>query len=125
VFENRVLSIIFGPKEEEGVGGWRSLHNEELHNVYVSPNIISVIKSRRMRWVQHVACTGEMNYVCQINVRRPRRRWEGNITTDLRETGWEVMNCIDLAQDRVQCLALVNTVMNLRVPKKVRRVFIS
>jgi hypothetical protein len=49
VFENRVLRIIFGPKSEESVGGWRRLHIEELHNVYASPNIVRVIKSRRMR----------------------------------------------------------------------------
>jgi hypothetical protein len=58
VFENRVQRGIFGPKREEVAGGCRRLHNEELHNLYASPNIIRVIKSRRMTWVGHVACTG-------------------------------------------------------------------
>jgi hypothetical protein len=55
VFENRVLRRIFGPKREEVAGGWGRLHNEELHNLYASPNIIRVIKSRRMRWAGYVA----------------------------------------------------------------------
>jgi hypothetical protein len=56
VFENRVLRRIFGPKREEVAGGWRRPHNEEFHNLYISPNIIRVIKSRRMRWAGHVTC---------------------------------------------------------------------
>ena len=59
VFENRVLSRIFGPKRNEVTGEWRKLHNEELNDLYCSPNIIRVIKSRRMRWAGHVARTGE------------------------------------------------------------------
>jgi hypothetical protein len=55
VFENRVLRRIFGPKREEVAGGWRRLHNEELHNLYTSPNIIWVIKPRKVRWEGHVA----------------------------------------------------------------------
>jgi hypothetical protein len=55
VFENRVLRRIFGPKRDGATRGWRKLHNEELHNLYYSPNIIGVIKSRRMRWAGHVA----------------------------------------------------------------------
>jgi hypothetical protein len=54
VFENRVLRIIFGPKRDYVKGGWRKLHNEELNDLYCSPNVIWVIKSRRMRWVVHV-----------------------------------------------------------------------
>jgi hypothetical protein len=61
VFENRVLRRIFGPKRDEVTGGWRKLHNEELHNLYLSPSIIRMIKSRRMRWVGHVARMGEKN----------------------------------------------------------------
>jgi hypothetical protein len=60
VFENRVRRRIFGPKREEVAAGWRRLHSEELHNLYASPDIIRVIKSRRMRWAWHVACMGEM-----------------------------------------------------------------
>jgi hypothetical protein len=59
VFENRVLRRIFGPKRDEATGEWRILHNEELNDPYLSPNIIRVIKSRRMRWAGHVACMGE------------------------------------------------------------------
>jgi hypothetical protein len=58
VFENRVLRKIFGPKKEED-GSWRKLYNDELHSLYSSPNIVRVIKSRRMRWVGHVARMGE------------------------------------------------------------------
>jgi hypothetical protein len=58
VFENRVLRRKFGPKRDEVTGGWRKLHNEELHNLYSSPSMIRVIKSRRMRWVGHVERMG-------------------------------------------------------------------
>jgi hypothetical protein len=58
VFENRVLRRIFGPKRDEVKGGWRKLHNEELHNLYCSPSVIRMIKSRRMRWTGHVARNG-------------------------------------------------------------------
>jgi hypothetical protein len=60
MFENRVLRRTFGLKREEVVAGWRRLHNEELHNVYASPNIARVIMSRKMRWAEHVACMGDM-----------------------------------------------------------------
>jgi hypothetical protein len=124
VFENRVLRI-FGPKRDEMIAGWRKLHNEELHNLYCSPSIIRIIKSRRMRLAGHVARMGEKRNAYRILVGtperkrpigRPRRRWEDNIRMDLREIGWGDMNWIDLAQDRDQWKALVNTVMNLRVP---------
>ena len=58
VFENRVLRRIFGPKSDEVTGEWRKLHNEELNNLYSSPNIVRVIKSIRMRWAGHVTCMG-------------------------------------------------------------------
>jgi hypothetical protein len=96
VFENRVLRKIFGPKRNEVVGGWRKLHNEELHNLYCSPSIIRIIKSRRMRWAGHVACMGEKRNAYRILVGkpegkrplgRPRCRWEDNIRMDLREIG--------------------------------------
>jgi hypothetical protein len=60
VFENRVLKKIFGPKSDDVIGGWRKLHNEELHNLYCSPSIIRIIKSRRMRWAGHVARMGRI-----------------------------------------------------------------
>jgi hypothetical protein len=91
VSENRVL---FGPKREEMGGGWRRLHNEELHNLYTSPNIIRVIKLRRMRWEGHVAHIGEVkihkNFGWETLRKRPlgrhKRRWE-DIRMGLRETG--------------------------------------
>jgi hypothetical protein len=124
VFGNRVLRTIFGPKREE-VGSWKKLHNDELHSLYSSLNIVRVIKSRRMRWAGHVARMGEGRGVYRVLVGRPegkrplgrsRRRWEDNIKMDLREIGIDGTNCIQLAQDRVQWWACVNTVMNLRVP---------
>jgi hypothetical protein len=65
VFEKRMMRI-FGPKREEVAGGWRRLHNEELHNLYASPDIVMVIKSRRVRWAGHVALTGKMRNAYNI-----------------------------------------------------------
>jgi hypothetical protein len=88
VFENRVLRRIFEPKRDEVTGGWRELHNEELHNLYSCPNIIRMIKSRRIRWARHVVGTGEKRNPYRILVGklkgkrplgRPRRRWVDNI----------------------------------------------
>jgi hypothetical protein len=84
-------------KKEEVTGDWRKLHNEELHNLYSSPNIIRMIKSWRMRWAGHVARMGETRNAYRILVGkpeekralgRPRRRWVDNIKMDLREIGW-------------------------------------
>jgi hypothetical protein len=119
-----VLRRIFGPKREED-GSWRKWHNDELHDLYSSPNIVRVIKSRRMRWAGHVARMGERRGAYRVLVGRlegkrplggPRRRWEDNIKMDLREKGINEANWIRLSQDRVQWRAFVNTVMNLRVP---------
>jgi hypothetical protein len=71
VFENRVLRRIFGPKRDEVTGGWRKLHNEELHNLYSSPNIIRMIKSRRMRSAEHVARMGDKGNAYRILVGMP------------------------------------------------------
>jgi hypothetical protein len=96
VFENRVLRRIFGSKKAEVTGGWRKLHNEELHNLYSSPSIIRMIKSRRMRSAGHVARMGEQRNAYRIIVGnpegkrpliRPRRMWVDNIKIDLREIG--------------------------------------
>jgi hypothetical protein len=109
VFENRVLRRIFGPKRDELTGGWRKLHNEELHGLYSSPSIIRVIKARRLRWVGHVASMGEVRGAYNIldgkpegrrPLGRPRRRWENNIKMDLREIGFWDVDWINLAQDR-------------------------
>jgi hypothetical protein len=102
-----------------------NLKVDEHHSLYSSPNIVRVIKSRRMRWVGHVARMGEGRGVYRVLVgrpegkrllRRPRRRWENNIKMDLREIGIDGANWTQLAQDRVQWRAFVNTVMNLRLP---------
>jgi hypothetical protein len=71
VFENRVLRKIFGPKRDEVIGGWRKLHNEELHNLYCSPSIITIIKSRKMRWEGHVARMGAKRNAYKIFVGKP------------------------------------------------------
>jgi hypothetical protein len=115
---------IFVPKREED-GSWRKLHNDDIHSLYSSLNIVTVIKSRRMRWAGHVARMGEGRGVYRVLVGRPefkrplgrpRRRWEDNIKIDLRETVIDGANWIHLAQDRVQWRAFVIAVMNLRVP---------
>jgi hypothetical protein len=124
VFENRVLRRIFGPKRDEETGEWRRLHNEELHILYSSPNIIRQIKSRRMRWAGHVARMGEERNVYRVlmgkpegkrPLGRPRHRCEDGIRMDLREIGWGSVDWIQMTQDRDWRRALVNTVMNLRV----------
>jgi transcription termination factor 2 len=105
--------------------GHCKLHNEELHNLYSFPSIIRMIKSRRMRWAGHVARMEERGNAYRTLVGepegkrplgRPRHRWVDNIKMDLRETGWDGMDWIDLAQERDQWRALVNTVMNFQVP---------
>jgi hypothetical protein len=125
VFENRVLRRIFEPKRDEATGGWRKLHNEEVHSLYSSSSIIRMIKLSRMRWAGHVARRGEKRNAYRIlvgkpedkrSLGRPRRRWVNNIKMDHREIGHDVMHWIDLAQDRDRWRALVNTIMNLRVP---------
>jgi hypothetical protein len=107
VFENRLLRRIFGPKRNDVMGDWRKLHNEELHNMYSSPNIIRMIKSRRMRWAGHVARIGETRNAYRILVGmpegtrplgRPRSRRVENIKMDLREIGWDGMGWYGLEQ---------------------------
>ena len=94
--ENRVLRRIFGPKTDDVAGEWRQMHNEELNDLYCSPNIVRVTKSRRMRWEGHVARMGEWRGVYRVLVGkpegrrplgRPRLRWEDNIRMDLQEVG--------------------------------------
>jgi hypothetical protein len=91
VFENRVLRI-FGPKRDEVIGDCRKLHNEELHNLYPLPNIIRMLKSRRMRLEGHVARMGEKRNAYRILVGKSEgkgRRWVDNVKMDLREIGWD------------------------------------
>ena len=125
VFENMVLRRIFGPRRDEVTGEWRRLHNEELSDLYSSPNIVRVIKSRRMRWAGHVACMGEERGAYRVLVGkpegkrplgRPRHRWVDNIRMDLQEVGCGYVDWIGLAQYRDRWRTLVSTVMNLRVP---------
>ena len=96
VLENMVLRRIFGPRRDEVTGEWRRLHNEELNDLYSSPNILRVIKSRRIRWAGHVARMGEERGVYRVSVGKlegkgpmgsPRRRCVDNIKTDLQEVG--------------------------------------
>jgi hypothetical protein len=115
VFENRVLRMVFGQKRDEVTGEWRKLHNDEFRNLYSSPSIIRIIKSRRMRWVGHVVRMGAKRNAYRLLVGkpdgkrplgRPRRRWVDNIRMNLGEVGW----------GDVDWNGLVNSVLNLRVP---------
>jgi hypothetical protein len=124
VFENRVVRRIFGPKRDEVTEEWRKSHNEELHILYSSPDIIRQVKSRRMRWAGHVARMGEKRKVNKVLVGkpegkrplgRPRRRWEDGIRMDLREIGLVGVDWIRLSQDRDRWRAVLSAVMNLRV----------
>jgi hypothetical protein len=119
-----VLWGIFGSKRNEVTGGWRKIRNEELHNLNSSPNVIRVIKSRRMRWARHVAPMRETRNAYRILVGkpggkrplgRPRRRCVDNIKLHLREIGWDDMDWIDLAQDRDRWRTLVIMLMNFRL----------
>jgi hypothetical protein len=121
-----VLVKIFGVKRDEVMGGWRKRHNEELRG-YSSPSIIRLIRSRGMRWAEHVARMGEKRNVYSLlagepegkrPLGKPRRRWLENIKMNLVETEWGGVDWIDLAQERQKWRALVNAVMNLMVPNK-------
>jgi hypothetical protein len=110
VFENTVLRKIFGREREED-GSWRKLHNDKLHSLYSSLNIVRAIKSRRVRWAGHVARMGEGRDVYRVlvgrsegkrPVERRRRRWEDNIKLDLRDIGIDGANWFRLAQNRVR-----------------------
>jgi hypothetical protein len=134
-----VLFIVFYMKTSSGVHSlfhichvrlscreWRKLHNEELRDLYSLPSIIRIIKSRRMRWASHVARMGEKRNAYRLLVGKPqgkkplgrtRRRWLNNIRMDLGEVGWVDVDWIGLAQDRNRWRVLVNSVLNLRVPR--------
>jgi hypothetical protein len=119
VFENRVLKRVFGPKRDEVTGERRKLHNEGLNDRYSLPNIVRVVKSRRMRWAGHLARMGEGRVFWWGSLRplgRLRRRWEDNIKMDLEEVGGGCGDWMERAQDRDRCRALVSTVMDFQVP---------
>jgi hypothetical protein len=120
----RVLRRIFGPKRDEVTAEWRKLHNEELHDLYSSLNIVRVIKSRRMRLAGYVARMGEDRDVYRVLVGKPERkgplerrslRWNDNTRMDLQEVGCGFMDWIGPAQDRDRWRVLVNAVMNFQV----------
>jgi hypothetical protein len=124
VFQNRLLRRIFGPKRDEVTGEWRKLHNEEFNDLYSSPNIIRVIKSRRMRLVEHVGRMGERRglyggLVGKPEGKRPLGRhrggWEDN-NMDLHEVKCGAMDWIELVQDRDRWRTLLNAEMNPGVP---------
>jgi hypothetical protein len=125
VFENRVLRSVFGPKRDEVTGEWRKLHYEELNDMYSLPNIVRVVKSRRMRWEGHVARMREESGVHRVLVGKPevkrplgrhRRRWEDNIKMDFQEIGVGCGEWIESAQDRDRWRALVRRIKKLWVP---------
>ena len=112
-----MLRRIFGPRWDEVTREWRKLHNEEFNGLYCSPNIVRVIKLRRMRWVGHVACVGESRGEYRILVGkpegkrplgRPKLRWEDNIKMDLQEVRLGDMDWIELAQNRDRWRVVVN-----------------
>jgi hypothetical protein len=128
VFNNRVLRRVFWPKRDDVTGEWRKLHNEELNDRYYLPNIVRVVKSRRIRWTRHVARMGEERGVHRVLVGKPegkrplgrtRRRWEDNIKMDLHKlegvvgTGWSWLRIGTGGGN-------LNTVKNLQVPYKLR-----
>ena len=120
-FENKVLRRMFGPKRDEVTGEWRGLHNEELYALYSSPSIIRVIKSRRIQAYSKGEIIGAYRVLVGKPERRrplgiPRFRWEDNIKTDVLDVGLGGMDWIDLTQDRDRWWAVVNAVMNIRVP---------
>ena len=120
-----MMRTIFGSERDEVTWKWRKLHNEELNDLCSSPNIIRLIKSRRMSWAGLVVRMMESRGVYRvlegkpegkIPLGRPRLRWEDNIKMDLQEVGCGGMDWIDLTQDRDRWRALVKAVMNLRAP---------
>ena len=117
MFENGVLRRIFGPRRIEVTGEWKKLHNEELNDLYSSPNTFRWIKSRRIKWPAHVARMEERRGLYSVLVEKregkrrlgkPRHRWEYNIKMELQEVGCGVTDWIELAEDRDRWRALVS-----------------
>jgi len=125
LFQNWELKRIFDPKRDEVAGEWKTQHHEKLNDLYPSSNIARVIKSRRMRWPWHVARMGDRRGAYSVLVGKheekfpfgwPRSKWEANIKMDLQEVRSMGTDWIELAQDTDSWRALVNAVMNFRVP---------
>jgi hypothetical protein len=125
VFQNRLPRRIIGQKRDALMGVWRKPHNEGLHDMYSSLNIMRIIMSRRIRRPGHIAQMGEKRNMYSLMVRKPegerslgrsRRRWIDNIKMTLLEIGWSGVDWICLAQDRCSWSALANAIMNLRIP---------
>ena len=125
MFEKSVLRRTFVPKRVKVKREWRKLHDNELNDLYCSPNSVRVIKLRRMRWTGHVASMGERRSAYKVLVGkpegkrplgRPRRRWESNIKMDLQEVGCGGVDWNELDQDRDRWRALLNVIKTLRVP---------
>jgi hypothetical protein len=134
VFENRVLRRICGPNKDEVTGEWRKLHNAEFYDLYSTPNIIWVIKSRRMRWVGHVAHVGDRRGAYRVLVgrlegKRPLQRlrhgWDENIKMDIQEVGWSGMDINDLVWNKDRGWAVVNVVMNHQIYRPEAHISIS
>jgi hypothetical protein len=103
---------MFGLRRDEETDGWRKLHNEELHDLYSSPSIIRIIKSRRMRWYRLLVGEPEG----KRPPGRPRHRWADNIRMNFGEVQWGDVDWIVLARDTNRWRALVNSILNLRIP---------
>jgi len=125
VFENRVLRRIFGPKKDDVVRKWRKLDKEELNDLNCSPNIVRVIRSRRIKWTEYVARMGKKRAVYRVLVGkterksplgRARRRWKDNNKMDLQEVGCGCMDWIELAHDRDRWQTLVKAVKKFQAP---------
>jgi hypothetical protein len=122
VFQNKVLRITFGPTRDEVTGGWKKLHNGQLCDLYSSPCIIRIIKSRRMKWPGHMVQIGKNMYGLLVGkpegkrpLGGPRYRWVDTINMALVQIEWGGVDWISLAQDRAKWRVLVIAVMNLRV----------
>jgi len=124
-----VLRKIFGAVRDEETGEWRRRHNEELHNLYASPDIVRVMKSRRLRWAGHVARMGNERTAARVwegkpnatrLLGRPRRRWEDNVKADLMEIGRGNTSWVELTRDRNLWRACVDEAMNFRVPNAIQ-----
>jgi hypothetical protein len=125
VFENKVLRRIHGPKRDDHTGEWRRLHNEELHSLHAAPDILRVIKSRRLRWAGQVAHMTDDRTVYRVMVGnlqgkrpvgRPRTRWADNVKKDLREVGLSEDDWMDRARDGSAWRGVVGAAMDFRAP---------